>query len=152
MLLKALKRASRFLQKVKSFPANIYLFKLSNRCKISDYVIIMSHTCFRVNLHSVVPWMSRNSLLETGADIQNLSGSNMIRIDNHLVSKGRLSHLTKLSSLPVVFCKKGVFRNRPEACNFIKKEALAQLFSCEFYEISKNTFFTEHHRTTARFG
>ena len=24
---------------------------------------------------------------------------------------------------------------------FIKKEALAQVFSCEFYEISKNTFF-----------
>ena len=26
------------------------------------------------------------------------------------------------------------------ACNFIKKETLAQVFSCEFYEISKNTF------------
>ena len=33
---------------------------------------------------------------------------------------------------------------RPEACNFIKKETLAQVFSCEFCEISKNTFF---HRT-----
>ena len=31
----------------------------------------------------------------------------------------------------------------PEVCNFIKKETLAQLFSCEFYEISKNNFFTE---------
>ena len=29
----------------------------------------------------------------------------------------------------------------PEACNFIKKETLAQVFSCEFFEISKNTFF-----------
>ena len=28
-----------------------------------------------------------------------------------------------------------------EACNFIKKETLAQVFSCEFCEISKNTFF-----------
>ena len=27
------------------------------------------------------------------------------------------------------------------ACNFIKKETLAQVFSCEFSEISKNTFF-----------
>ena len=26
-------------------------------------------------------------------------------------------------------------------CNFIKKEALAQVFSCEFCQISKNTFF-----------
>ena len=33
--------------------------------------------------------------------------------------------------------------------NFIKKETLAQLFSCEFCQIFKNTFFTEHPRTTA---
>ena len=32
------------------------------------------------------------------------------------------------------------------ACNFIKKETLAQVFSCEFCEISKNTLFTEHPR------
>ena len=31
-----------------------------------------------------------------------------------------------------------------EACNFIKKETLAQVFSCKFCEISKNTF---SHRT-----
>ena len=31
--------------------------------------------------------------------------------------------------------------NRPEACNFIEKDTLAQVFSCEFYETSKNTFF-----------
>ena len=30
---------------------------------------------------------------------------------------------------------------RPQACTFIKKEALAQVFSCEFSEISNNTFF-----------
>ena len=35
---------------------------------------------------------------------------------------------------------------RPDARNFIKKEALAQVFSCEFYAISKNPFFTEHLR------
>ena len=35
-------------------------------------------------------------------------------------------------------------------CNFIKKETLAQvLFSCEFCEISKSTFFIEHLLTTA---
>ena len=31
----------------------------------------------------------------------------------------------------------------------IKKETLAQVFSCEFCEISQNTFFTEHLWTTA---
>ena len=35
-----------------------------------------------------------------------------------------------------------------EACNFIKKETMAQVFSCEFYEIFKNTSFTEHLRPT----
>ena len=51
-----------------------------------------------------------------------------------------------------MFCEKGVLRNfansqeRParealfKACNYIKKESLAQVFSCEFCEISKNTF------------
>ena len=31
-----------------------------------------------------------------------------------------------------------------QASNFIKKETLVQVFSREFSEISKNTFFTEH--------
>ena len=33
--------------------------------------------------------------------------------------------------------------------NFIKKETLAQVFSCEFCKITKDTFFVEHLRTTA---
>ena len=36
-----------------------------------------------------------------------------------------------------------------EACNFIKKENLAQVFSCEFCQIFKNTFFTEHLETAS---
>ena len=55
-----------------------------------------------------------------------------------------------------MFCKKGVLRNltkftgkhlcqslffnKVAGRNFIKKEALVQVFSCEFCEISKNTF------------
>ena len=69
----------------------------------------------------------------------------------------------KRSSHPEVFCKKVVLRNFAkftgkdlcqslffnkvaslETCNFIKKETSAQVFSCEFCEISKNTFL---HRT-----
>ena len=37
----------------------------------------------------------------------------------------------------------------PEACNFIKKETLAQVFYYEFCKISKNTFYTEHLWATA---
>ena len=34
-------------------------------------------------------------------------------------------------------------------CNFIKKETLGQMFSCEFCEFFKNIVFTEHLWTTA---
>ena len=65
------------------------------------------------------------------------------------------------SRCPEQFCKNGALRNfanitgkhlcqslffnkvaglRSRACNFIKKETLAQVFSCEFCKISKNTF------------
>ena len=37
-------------------------------------------------------------------------------------------------------------------CSFIKKETLAQMFSCDFSEISKNTFFTEHLWTTTSYA
>ena len=51
------------------------------------------------------------------------------------------------SSHPEVFCKKGVLRIftrftgkhlklQPSALYFVKKEALAQVFSCEFCQIS----------------
>ena len=33
---------------------------------------------------------------------------------------------------------------RPKACNFIKEETLAQVFSCEFCKIFKSNFFIEH--------
>ena len=38
---------------------------------------------------------------------------------------------------------------RHEACNFIKKETPKKLFFCEFCEVFKNTFFTEHFLTTS---
>ena len=41
------------------------------------------------------------------------------------------------SSRPEVFCKKGVYRNFTK----LRLQTLAQVFSCEFCEISKNTFF-----------
>ena len=57
------------------------------------------------------------------------------------------------SSCPNAFCKKSVLRNCAKfagkllfqtlffkTCNFIEKESRARVFSCQFYEISKNTF------------
>ena len=34
--------------------------------------------------------------------------------------------------------------NKPEAYNFVETKALAQVFSCEFFEMFKNNFFIEY--------
>lgn len=47
------------------------------------------------------------------------------------------------SSCPEMFCK-GVLR----ACNFVKKEPLAQLFSGKFCQVLKNIFNIVHLQTT----
>ena len=49
-------------------------------------------------------------------------------------------------------CTRVIFLNKVaglQSCNFVKKETLAQALSCEFCEIFKNTFSTEHLWTTA---
>ena len=43
-------------------------------------------------------------------------------------------------------CARGSILIKLQALNFTKKETLAQVFSCEFCEISRNTSFTEHFR------
>ena len=40
-------------------------------------------------------------------------------------------------------------QKQPEACTFIKIGTLAQVFSCEFCEISKKTSLAEHGWATA---
>ena len=58
------------------------------------------------------------------------------------------------NSRPDVFCKKGVLKTlqisqKSTCAGVLKKDSLAQVFSCEFSKIFKNTFFTEHVWTTA---
>ena len=60
-------------------------------------VIIMSRRRFRGNLHSLVAWMSRNSLLgQNRRNIWSLSVSGGIRTHKYLVRKRILNHLAKL--------------------------------------------------------
>ena len=51
------------------------------------YVLIMSRTHFRVNPHSIVAWLSRNSLLETGAisevDLTRLEPTTTLFVNEH---------------------------------------------------------------------
>ena len=58
-----------------------------------------------------------------------------------VIWKCRLFRFYRSCRTEVLF-KKGALRNFlwPEACIFIKKETLTQVFFCEFCKISKNTF------------
>ena len=62
-----------------------------------------------------------------------------------------MSFLIKLQAKACNFIKKetlaNVFSvNFAKTCNFIEKEILARVFFCEHCEIFKNSFFTEHLR------
>ena len=54
------------------------------------------------------------------------------------VRKGVLRNFAKFTEKHL--CQSIFFKCR---CSFIKKGTLVQVFSCEFYEISKDTFFTK---------
>ena len=60
--------------------------------------------------------------------------------------KGVVGNFAKFTGCQCLFFNKVVGL---KAATLFKKEALTQVLSCEFCEISKNTLFTEHMRTTA---
>ena len=62
------------------------------------------------------------------------------------VKKGVLRNFAKFTGKHL---SQSLFFNKVAGLRPAKKETLAQVFSCEFCEISKNTFSTEHLRTTA---
>ena len=57
--------------------------------------------------------------------------------------------LIVLSEAVIQRCSVKKVLHEHKACNFIKKETLAQVFSCEFCEISKKTFFYRTHLVAA---
>ena len=86
----------------------------------------------------------------------NSSGSQIktSNIDSYLIS---WYGLPLRSTRPEVFCKESVLKNFTKftgkhlcqilffsKVQLLKRETLAQVFSCEFCEIFKNTFFIEH--------
>ena len=66
-----------------------------------------------------------------------------------LYEKGVLKNFAKLTGKHV---SQSLSFNKDVAWNFIKKENLAQMFSCEFCEIFKNTFLRKHLLETASTG
>ena len=63
------------------------------------YVIIMSRTSFRVNLHSVVCLNVKELFAWSRCHIWSLSDNNGIQTHNHLIHKQTLNHLAKWASL-----------------------------------------------------
>ena len=57
------------------------------------------------------------------------------------ITKGVLRNFAKFTGKHL--CR-SLFFNKVTALDFIKKETLVQVLSCEFCKIPKNTFFTEH--------
>ena len=58
--------------------------------------------------------------------------------------KGALGNFVKFARKHLCRSHFFLMKLQSEACNYIKKETVAQLFSCEFCEISMNIVFTEH--------
>ena len=67
---------------------------LKNKLKL--YVIIMSRTSFRVNLHPTVCLNVKELPTRSRRHIWHLGDSNKIRTHDHFVCKRTLSHLAKL--------------------------------------------------------
>ena len=105
------------------------------------YVIVMSRTCFRVNPHSIVAWMSRNSLLK---QVQNLKFKSL---KLHILRLLRIKIKNLNSQIKIWICRiwyhlynfknvknthKGVLplvKWQPLVCNFTKHNAPPLEFS-----------------------
>ena len=62
-------------------------------------------------------------------------------MNNLLWREGCVEAVAWRCSLKKVFLEiSQIFEKISSACNFIKKETLAQVFSCEFCKISENTY------------
>ena len=82
-------------------------------------------------------------------DVFNKSWVNYVKVHNILIFRSSHQKCSVKKGVLINFAKFAGEHLEAEACNFIKKETLAQVFFRESFEISKNTFFTEHLRTTA---
>ena len=76
-------------------------------------------------------------LLESFGYLKNIYFENICKRPE-AVAGGVLRNFTKFTGKQL--CQSLFFKFPGQVCNFIKKETLTQVFSCEFREISKSTF------------
>ena len=110
------------------------LMGIKPRNELKDDVV---PTLFQYSQCSSRKWISSIERASTERFHRSFHGTNFLII----FKKKKRGNVSKYNLLDI----------DPEAVvqSFIKKESLALVFSCEFYEISKNTFFTEQLWTTA---
>ena len=93
--------------------------------------------------HSAMNSIKHSSTFNLVAHLMKMMMSKLLILfqSRFLWTENTIHQLISRSSRPEVFCKKGVPRN---FAKFTGKETLAQMFSCEFCEISKNTSFLQN--------
>ena len=100
---------------------------------------------FRTGTHQVLTFPQRNSSNHENGKINFLWNTFQIKLSSvAFLLKSLTSNKSTIEQKSKYLSIHQGTRKRSEAvapaCNFIKKETLPQVFSCEFCEISKNTF------------
>ena len=111
-------------------------------CSIMAHILLPLDYCkqlFTVDMFLLFMWVS---WICFGSYIKKF-GKVLLR-SSHQSCSVRIGVLRNFTKLAEKHLCKSSFLIKLQACNFIKKEN-----SCEFCEISKNTFFREHLRTSA---
>ena len=89
---------------------------------------------FLTNLKVTVIYKGEDTLWNISFRLFYETQFNVYFITSNLISRNPYKICKKETS---TIKKKGI-QKKPEVCNFIKKDTLAQVFSCEFCEISQN--------------
>ena len=133
------------------------------RCSIKKVFLEISqksqeNTCARIScLIKVQAWGFRQNetlALMFSCDFCKISKNTIFYRTPHIAASANYLTIIIINGLKTYYIllnqsSGAVLSKRSKACNFIKKLALAQVFSCEFCEIFKNTFFYRHLRVTA---
>ena len=104
--------------------------------KLSDRLYENHTTLNPVKCHCTCLWK------DAGSDLIRLCKENFKASQLEIVLGIEIDNKPNIEDHIKTLCSKA-------SCNFIKNETLAQVFPCEFCEISNNTIFTEHLWTTA---
>ena len=99
------------------------------------YVLIMSRSRFRVNLHSIVAWISRNSMLEAGAKFRWLQVTQPLCLWTDIQPFSQwisfFYELSVVGSNPVAVTYTTLYSYRDQASYLSQQLVLASKFQCD---------------------